>query len=221
MSDAGSLDDFLSQFSDKVHKSDRKLAKIVRDAYPIGVPALIMKSGTDRIGESAGYSFYLGTPDDLLRSLASWLLSFAGERQSTLLRLIKRLWKRHGREDIALSSLLLANLDHKNLNINPWEFLTTILNKTEPLDAILLIVEELFRAKKDIPSNEIFEKWCNGKRIEGHLAIICAYNMMKSNYKISDDIISKLSSIPVYRRDSILSRVKDEVTLKKNKQDGV
>ena len=50
MSDAGSLDDFLSQFSDKVHKSDRKLAKIVRDAYPIGVPALIMKSGTDRIG---------------------------------------------------------------------------------------------------------------------------------------------------------------------------
>ena len=45
--------------------------------------------------------------------------------------------------------------------------------------------------------------------------------MMKSNHKISDDIISKLSSIPVYRRDSILSRVKDEVTLKKNKQDGV
>ena len=83
------------------------------------------------------------------------------------------------------------------------------------------VVKELFRAKKDIPSNEIFEKWCNGKRIEGHLAIICAYNMMKSNHKISDDIISKLSSIPVYRRDSILSRVKDEVTLKKNKQDVV
>jgi len=220
MSDAGSLDDFLSQFSDKVHKSDRKLAKIAREAYPIGVPALILKSGTDRIGESAGYSFYLGTPDDLLRSLASWLLSFAGKRQSTLLKLIKRLWKRRGREDIALSSLLLANLDHKNLEINPWEFFSSILNKTEPLDAMLLVIEELFRAKKDTPSEEILEKWCYGRRIEGHLALICAFNMIKSNHKISDDIISKLSSIPIQRGDSILSRIKDEVTLKKDNQEG-
>ena len=221
MSDAGLLDDFLSKFSHKVHKSDRKLAKIVREAYPIGVPALILKSGTDRIGKSAGYSFYLGTPDDLLRSLASWLLSFAGDRQFTLLRLIKRLWKRHGREDIALSSLILANLDHKNLDVNPWEFLSSILNETEPLDAILLVVEELFRAKKDDPSNVILEKWCSGRSIEGHLALICTFNMLKANHEISDEIISKLSSIPIYTGDSILSRIKDEVTLSIDNHEGM
>lgn len=216
MSDAGSLDDFLSEFSERVHKSDKKLAKIVREAYPIGVPALIMKSGTDRIGESAGYSFYLGTPDVLLRSLASWLLSFAGENQETLLRLIKRLWKRHGREDVALSSLLLANLDHKNLKMDPWEFLTSILNQTEPLDAMLLVIEELFRAKKDVPSDDILEKWCSGSIIEGHLALICCFNMINGGYDISDEIISKLSSIPVHSGDSILGRIKNAVTLKQN-----
>ena len=69
------LDDFLAQQAPRVHRSDRRLAGVVREAYPIGVPPLIMKSSTDRLGQSAGYSFHLGTPDDLLRRVASWLLT--------------------------------------------------------------------------------------------------------------------------------------------------
>ena len=114
------LDEYFDSTSHRVHSSPRKLAKVVRAAYPIGVPALIMKSSTDRFGEAAGYSFHLGTPDENLRRTASWLLTNAGSEQKTLVKLIRRLWKRHGREDVALAALLLANLDHKTLGTEPW-----------------------------------------------------------------------------------------------------
>lgn len=114
------LDEYLGNQHYNVHQSSKKLLKVVREAYPIGIPALIMKSTTDRIGISAGYSFHLGTPDGLLRRLASWLITKNNGDHATLLKLNKRLWKRHGREDIALSALILANLDHVALNTNPW-----------------------------------------------------------------------------------------------------
>ena len=115
-----SLDDFLDEQNSRIHLSDRKLSNLVRDAYPIGVPALIMKSSTDRMTDSSGYSFILGTPDELLRNLASWLVTNAGNTHRVLLKLIGRLWKRHGREDIALAAILLSNLDHKGMGTNPW-----------------------------------------------------------------------------------------------------
>ena len=49
MSSENNLDEFLNNQSKKIHSSDRALAKLVRNAYPIGVPALIMKSSTDRM----------------------------------------------------------------------------------------------------------------------------------------------------------------------------
>ncbi len=113
------LDDFLAEIPTRAHRSARRLAKTVRAAYPIGVPALIMKSSTDRIGAAAGYSFHLGTPDANLRRIASWLLTGGAANQTTLLKLTKRLWKRHGREDVALAALLLANLNHTQLNLSP------------------------------------------------------------------------------------------------------
>ena len=54
---ARQLDDFLDSQKKASYKSHKKLARIAREAYPIGVPALIMKSSTDRLGASAGYSF--------------------------------------------------------------------------------------------------------------------------------------------------------------------
>ena len=92
------LDNFLEQQPPRVHRSDRRLAGVVREAYPIGVPALIMKSSTDRLGESAGYSFHLGTPDELLRRIASWLLTGAGDDQSVLLRLVRMKTKTTAKE---------------------------------------------------------------------------------------------------------------------------
>ena len=106
------LDEYFDSTSRRVHSSPRKLANIVRAAYPIGVPALIMKSSTDRFGEAAGYSFHLGTPDENLRRIASWLLTNAGGDQKVLVKLIRRLWKRHGRRTLPLQPYF-------------WQILTT------------------------------------------------------------------------------------------------
>ena len=119
------LDEFLESQPKRVHRSYRKLARVVREAYPIGVPALIMKSSTDRLGESAGYSFHLGTPDDILRRIASWLITYAKGNQDVLWKLMRELWSRHGREDVALSALLLANLDHQTAGTDPWDILSS------------------------------------------------------------------------------------------------
>ena len=56
MNSGNNLDEFLKKQSKRVHSSDRSLANLVRDAYPIGVPALIMKSSTDRMMISSGFS---------------------------------------------------------------------------------------------------------------------------------------------------------------------
>ena len=144
MSSERILDEFLGEQPKRVHKSHRNLAKIVREAYPIGVPAMIMKSSTDRLGNSAGYSFHLGTPDEILRRIASWLITEAGEEQRVLWKLIPLLWKRHGREDVALSALLLANLDSDSAGVDPWAVLASSINSTEPAEALLLSIEEVF-----------------------------------------------------------------------------
>ena len=136
MASEKNLDDFLIKQNSRVHLSDRKLANLVREAYPIGVPAVIMKSSTDRMMDSSGYSFILGTPDELLRNLASWLITNAENTHKILLKLIDRLWKRHGREDIALAAILLANLDHKGMGTDPWDILEKSILPMESVDSL-------------------------------------------------------------------------------------
>ena len=104
------LDDLLSSQTAKVQLRPKRLMEVVRDAYPIGVPALIMKSQTDRLGSSGGYAFHLGTPDDVLRRICSWLLTHGSDE--VLSQLIRDLWKRNGREDVALAALLLSNVQY-------------------------------------------------------------------------------------------------------------
>ena len=61
------LDDWLSSQSAKVYRRPKRLMDVIREAYPIGVPAFIVKTQTDRLGSSGGYAFHLGTPDEVLR----------------------------------------------------------------------------------------------------------------------------------------------------------
>ena len=79
MSQTDPLDDWLSKQSTNVHRRVKRLMEVVREAYPIGVPALIVKSQTDRLGDAGGYSFHLGTPDVVLRRICSWLLTHGDE----------------------------------------------------------------------------------------------------------------------------------------------
>lgn len=205
------LDEYLGNQHYNVHQSSKKLLKVVREAYPIGIPALIMKSTTDRIGISAGYSFHLGTPDGLLRRLASWLITKNNGNHAKLLKLNKRLWKRHGREDIALSALILANLDHVALNTNPWIIFRSLLRKKEPMDGLLLTIEELLRSGREMPSEKLLEKWCKGRLVDGHLAIITTYAGIIKGKIPSTNLIASLEDIDLPTSDSIISRVMHKI----------
>ena len=211
MSAENNLDEFLNNQSKKIHSSDRALAKLVRNAYPIGVPALIMKSSTDRMMVESGYSFILGTPDELLRSLGSWLITEAGNTHRVLLKLIKRLWKRHGREDVALASILLANIDHKGMGTNPWMILEDSIHTVESIDSLLLNIEELYRAKRLPPSEELILKWINGRKIDQHLSLIVIYSGKIHQHDFSEGLIERIASIEIPSGDSILTRIKSNL----------
>ena len=205
------LDEYFDSISHRVHSSPRKLAKVVRAAYPIGVPALIMKSSTDRFGEAAGYSFHLGTPDENLRRIASWLLTNAGSEQKTLVKLIRRLWKRHGREDVALAALLLANLDHKSLGTDPWTILASNTSRKEPAEALLLTIEEVLRAGKSIPSDAQLLTWCEGRAIDGHLAVLVIHAGTMRGERVSSEVAEAIQLVPVPPGDSLLGRIKARI----------
>jgi len=211
MSLENNLDDFLNSQSKTVHSSDRGLYNLVRNAYPIGVPALIMKSSTDRMTVSSGYSFILGTPDELLRHLASWLITEAGNTHRTLLKLIKRLWKRHGREDIALAAILLANLDHKGMGTDPWEILGKSIHPIESIDSLLLNIEELFRARRLPPKEDLILKWVGGRKIDQHLSLLVVYSGKVHGHSFSKKLIDEISKIEIPSGDSILTRIKTKL----------
>ena len=211
MAQTESLDEFLNSQPHRIHRSDRKLVKMVREAYPIGVPALIMKSSTDRLGESAGYEFHLGTPDELLRRLASWLLTEAGANQRALLRLVGRLWARHGREDVALAALLLANLDHVSMGSNPWHVLSSSIHGIEPAEALLLSIEELIRAGREIPSDEVIIKWCQARSVDGHLAILVVHAGSLKGKPPSQEVFEAISTVEIPAEDSLLGRIMDRM----------
>ena len=205
------LDAYFDSTSHRVHSSPRKLAKVVRAAYPIGVPALIMKSSTDRFGEAAGYSFHLGTPDENLRRIASWLLTNAGGEQKALVKLIRRLWKRHGREDVALAALLLANLDHKSLGTDPWTILASNTSRKEPAEALLLTIEEVLRAGKSIPGDEQLLTWCKGRTIDGHLAVLVIHAATMRGERVSSEVADAIQLVSVPPGDSLLGRIKARI----------
>ena len=205
------LDEYFDSTSRRVHSSPRKLANVVRAAYPIGVPALIMKSSTDRFGEAAGYSFHLGTPDENLRRIASWLLTNAGSDQKTLIKFIRRLWKRHGREDVALAALLLANLDHKSLGTDPWTILASNISRKEPAEALLLTIEEVLRAGKSIPSDAQLLTWCKGRAIDGHLAVLVIHAGTMRGERVSSEVAEAIQLVPVPPGDSLLGRIKARI----------
>ena len=205
------LDEYFDSTSHRVHSSPRKLAKVVRAAYPIGVPALIMKSSTDRFGEAAGYSFHLGTPDENLRRIASWLLTNAGGEQKALVKLIRRLWKRHGREDIALAALLLANLDHKSLGTDSWTMLAANISRKEPAEALLLTIEEVLRAGKSIPSDEQLLAWCKGRTIDGHLAVLVIHAATMRGERVGSEVAGAIQLVSVPPGDSLLGRIKARI----------
>ena len=202
------LDDWLSSQPSKAHRRPKRLMDVIREAYPIGVPALIVKSQTDRLGSSGGYAFHLGTPDEVLRRICSWLLT-NGE-QDVLSQVVGLLWKRHGREDVALAALLLANLQD---DVDVWTRLAGVIEGTSTAEALLLSIEECFRAKHEAPSEALLLSWCSDSAAHAHLALLTQHAswVRSGRPELSPSLKGALLSIPYPDGDSLLGRVRDQM----------
>tara|TARA_B100001113_G_scaffold349965_1_gene346261 strand:- start:1407 stop:2042 length:636 start_codon:yes stop_codon:yes gene_type:complete len=172
------LDDFLGNISTRKSRSVRALPTILREAYTYNVPALIMKSSTDRLSRDGGYSFFLGTPDDAMRRIASWLITRNSATPENLASLIMPLWARHGREDIAMCALLLANIDHARTGTSPWSLLAASLMPHEPVEGLLLCVEEILRSGRQPPSEDQMNEWLHSNGVLPTLALLCIHAYM-------------------------------------------
>ncbi len=205
------LDDHLRELKPSCHRNFKNLLKEVREAYPIGVPALMVKSQTDRLAQAGGYSFHLGTPDEILRRICSWLLTGADGSEGELRRLVPALWNRHGREDAALAALLMANLRELS-DEESWKLLAEMVGNAEPAEALLLVIEEAVRAGRSHADNDVLLSWFNQGGTRAHLALLCSHSKWKDSVDtIPDEINAALITIELPKGDSLLRRVRNRL----------
>ena len=148
------LDQFLERSSTKVLKSNRRCLKFLNEAYAAGNPGMITRPRADITADHGGFSAHYGCPDPEMRTIASWLLTYGKQKPRRLAKLIPALWKRHGREDLKLAGLLLANLSQEELGEDPWMALIHLFGEQEPMEIILEIAEEMNRSGHQVPDNE-------------------------------------------------------------------
>tara|TARA_B000000609_G_scaffold126537_1_gene100492 strand:+ start:2471 stop:3121 length:651 start_codon:yes stop_codon:yes gene_type:complete len=209
------LDDYLSSIDKRSLKKPKLVINHIRDAYPIGIPALSIKSTTDRIGLDAGYSFHLGTPEPELRRIASWIFTHISHSEK-IENIIGRLWKRFGREDLVLSSILLANLPDKEVDSNwKWITLAELISHIEkkrgriPLEVMLLHIEEMSRADCSMIDEILASKLLEGTIAEQYLGILGMHQFSKKN-NISNSIKEKLENIDLPDGDSLIRRIRNK-----------
>lgn len=146
------LDDWLERQSPDVLSSKRKTLRMLKQAYAACVGDMANKPRTDITSEHGGFAFHVGTPLPDLRHLTSWMLTHA-RTQRALAKLIPALWKRHGREDLSVAGLLLANLDDETLGQPAWMAFIHLLQRQEPLLIVLEVAEELVRGGRAVPDD--------------------------------------------------------------------
>ncbi len=150
------LDDWLEGQSSSELKSKRKCLKFLKTAYTACVSDFANKPRTDVTMTEGGFRFHIGTPLPDLRQIASWTLTHA-PRKRTLAKVVPALWKRHGREDVSIAGILLANLEPAVLGQDPWMAFIHLLQRQEPLLVVLEVAEELVRAGHAVPDDAWLE----------------------------------------------------------------
>ena len=166
-------DDLDSLFDEGLPKG-RKAISFLKTAYDCGSQGLVYRSITDKVMQKSGLSFHIGTDDPTMRRIASWILTHHEDRVDDL---IKRLWKRCGREDVKLIGLLIANTEG-----DAWSKMLSIVNKAIPLDLLLEMAEEIKRSGRQIPSASYLLTWNNNK-IEMQNSMLIASLDMREEHK--------------------------------------
>ena len=159
----------------------RKCLPFIKRAYDCGAQSLVNRSITDKLLLKSGLSFHIGTDDPTMRRVASWLLTNYSERSEEL---IKRLWKRSGREDIKLIGLLIANIEG-----DAWGKMLAIIDRGIPIDLVLEIAEEIKRSGREVPSAEYLTRW-NISKVQKQNAVLIASLDMR------EEFIELISSAP-------------------------
>jgi len=160
------LSDHLDEILSVRMPKGKKALKFLKQAYSSGIEILVNRSITDKLIVESGHSFQIGTDDPQMRRIASWILT---NHQNRVGDLVKRLWKRNGREDVKLAGLLIANTEG-----DAWSKFLNLIRNREPVEVILEVVEEIKRSGREIPSAEILEKWCAQSMIHHQAAMLIA-----------------------------------------------
>lgn len=165
--------DDLDMLLDEGLPKGRKCLPFIKRAYDCGAQSLVNRSITDKLLLKSGLSFHIGTDDPTMRRVASWLLTNYPERSEEL---IKRLWKRGGREDIKLIGLLIANIEG-----DAWGKMLAIIDRGIPIDLVLEIAEEIKRSGRDVPSAKYLVGW-NKNKVQKQNAVLIASLDMKEDF---------------------------------------
>lgn len=165
--------DDLDQLFDGGLPKGKKALSFLKESYDCGAQILVNRTITDKLLDKSGLSFHIGTDDPTMRRIASWLLTNYPDRCDDLIR---RLWKRCGREDVKLIGLLLANIEG-----DAWEKMLSMVNKSLPLDLTLEMAEEIKRSGRSIPSAEFLSKW-NQSKIQKQNAMLIASLDMREEF---------------------------------------
>ena len=166
------VDDLDVLFDEGLPKG-KKSIRFLKQAYDCGAQGLVNRSITDKMLERSGLSFHIGTDDPTMRRIASWILTNYQDRCDDL---IKRLWKRCGREDVKLIGLLIANTEG-----DAWQKMLVIINKSIPIDLVLEIAEEIKRTGRSIPSINFLQA-CDASKIQMQNAMLIASLDMKDEF---------------------------------------
>ena len=161
--------DDLDRLFDEGLPKGRKALPFLKEVYDWGGQTLVNRSITDKFLLQSGLSFHIGTDDPSMRRIASWLLTNYADRCDEL---IKRLWKRCGREDVKLIGLLITNIEG-----NAWKEMLEIINRAIPIDLVLEIAEEIKRSGREIPSVDFLQLWDASKIQKQNVMLIASLDM--------------------------------------------
>ena len=166
------VDDLDSLFDEGLPKG-RKAIVFLKSAYDCGAQGLVNRSITDKVLLQSGLAFHIGTDDPTMRRIASWLLTNYDDRINDL---VKRLWKRGGREDVKLMGLLFANTEG-----DAWQKMLETINRGLPLDLVLEMAEEIKRSGREIPNVEFLSSY-KANKIQKQNAMLIASLDMKEEF---------------------------------------
>ena len=73
-----------------------------------------------------------------------------------------------------MAALLLANIDHARMGTSPWRILEDLIRPREPIEGLLMCVEEILRSGRMCPNEE---RLCSWLEQGGHANLVLVVSM--------------------------------------------